>query len=87
MKATRPVWMPMTAQPVALSVFKPSVKTVKVLRPSLEDSQILWLAVYDFLSSLGHTAGSMKRQPTTGNKDNFIPNRAFCEWKGLLRSM
>ena len=40
-KRTRPVWMPVMAQPVALSVLDLSVKTMSVWHPSLELSQIL----------------------------------------------
>jgi len=41
----QPAWMPVMAQPAALSVFDPSVNMQRVLRPSLVESQIHWLAV------------------------------------------
>ena len=65
-KKTWTVWMPVMAQPAALSVLEPSVKTLSVWCPSLELSQICCWAIRDFLSALGQASGSMDSLPAKG---------------------
>ena len=84
---TLPAWMPVTAQPTALSVLDPSVNTHSVLRPSWVVSHTLWFAVYDMRSSLGHGFGSMLSLVAKGSDESWRWCGAFCEWNGSARSV
>ena len=70
-KTTWPAWMPMTAQPTALSVFEPLVKMFRVLRPSLVVSQMRWLAIRFFQSSLGQADRLMNNLPANGREESL----------------
>ena len=65
-KRMRPAWMPVMAQPAALSVLELSVKTHSVCHPSFELSQICCWAMRDFLSALGQAFGLMESLPAKG---------------------
>ena len=65
-KRTRPAWMPVMAQPAALSVFDPSVKMQRVCHPSLEPSQMRCWAIRDFLSGLEQASELMNSLPAKG---------------------
>jgi len=63
--------MPVTAQPAALSVFEPSVKTQRVSLPTLEFSHRRWLLTKDFLFGFGHASGLMNSLPANGSDESL----------------
>ena len=86
-KRTRPAWMPVMAQPAALSVFDPSMKMQRACHPSLEPSQMRCWAIRDFLSGLEQASELMKSLPAKGRDVRHGWWGVFCEWKGSALSV
>ena len=74
-----PAWMPVTAQPAALLVLDPSVKTQRALRPFLEESQMRWSVIRLLRSALLQAMGSMESRPAKGWEESWSVEGALSE--------